>query len=1261
MDRGPLNVGKPQPDQSNIGKDRHVSEGAFSGRSVSSPQRENRGVLASSILHPFTSAKNVYARHAYSAVEIELRADHQQLASNNTSREEKNVILGEIRERLGGDERLSPKSEKELLQMAGDKHLSPSDRLAILDALSTYFSNHGASFPDALLDGICAVMIEGVEGDENEAILMQVVGFVVGKESLDPPTERALKMLSKFAKSLQKCPDERMSPAVVLNVCGALDRLAKNPDFARNHGGALTRALVTVSSLYEKVASNEGVSAQDRMIAAKQLFAMGNESDYPREVSIGGHPLQKAASLMAGILSGINDPAERRAMAKELLLLDTRSVAVAPMGMRGESVDARAVFAECLIDIAKEDKQYAAEHKGKLGFLVESLLNPIRSDIEGLAFQGLFDVAFAKNEHLSLAERLNYEKSALDCERGITFKGMPDDVPEELRAFASTGGVVFGECVEKLKQEDIPFAERLEAFRMLESNGRIQGGYTIAARAKEACQGFLEAAFREENRGQLSAQEWKRLVVYSSNRSEALVRLVGLEGVSLNVKNVVDLGLEILKEKDRDAFFQLVLDRDDLNFDDRLYAIVEGSKENNEVCRLALSKLKRDAMLSETPAPMRMKIARALGQAGRLGNDIREFIDGIYLRLGMDPSVDPNIRIKAIKSIYRPLSRVQQENVAEIFVDELLSMDLSDVVKPAQIYMSLMQTHILDEQSRNRIIEHFSACARDSGDSRLQTLVPVLFGGLSPTMDLDSVLDQAMAVMDSDTYTLEEKYLLAFLPLSRMANEEKLQDRNGVMQKFLDLSAEIFADPSVLPEAFLSEVAFRLASLAVGSVVNALKLPGDSSYRELAKRIMQYSQNAGFMQRRAHAVVHNPRVASFSGDGKDTLRVRWSPAFIEKPLPKPDVPDVNYDDFKAWAAAYRAEVESNSEALEQMKLMTESGDLSFFMGDANRKEFETYLDPQRVEGSFVDPTALALRQIIAYANTLSDTPAEGEVISPRGLLFQQLLVNCRTCETGFMDAVATVARDIPKVAGADVSGVALSEAEMREQRKADALSDAYYQASVKRRQDVLDGDSVFTRTLAGNEPDERLNQPVHQSWVMGGLLGAHVGLRTEKQSFWVDPYARVGNNVNKTLYKMEPQDALDRFYEHYDVNREVAHFKDKWNEEMAADLKKSQDLQAIGSDISRLMALNGKEQLTAAEQEEKAKLEARDLQKERENIEARPSYGTFDKIQSLMGTARMGEIFDYDYDEDADEDIYTLNDRGVALILIEMGVLEKVE
>lgn len=127
------------------------------------------------------------------------------------------------------------------------------------------------------------------------------------------------------------------------------------------------------------------------------------------------------------------------------------------------------------------------------------------------------------------------------------------------------------------------------------------------------------------------------------------------------------------------------------------------------------------------------------------------------------------------------------------------------------------------------------------------------------------------------------------------------------------------------------------------------------------------------------------------------------------------------------------------------------------------------------------------------------------------------------------------------------------------------------------------------------------------------------------------------------------------------MKTEVAHFKALWNEQMASDMKKAQDLKVAKDASIRLQVLNGKAEkgaLTLDEQDEREALEARDLSGERKAIEARPSYNTFEKVQALMGTGAMNEIFDYDYDEEADEDIYTLKDRGVAMILMKMGALE---
>lgn len=1378
---GQQRVGKPRPDTSELSGQRGV-QGELSGRAVENPQVEGSGMV-SGVSRPFTSVKNLFARKVYTSQEAELRADRQQLENPRASDGDRADRLDDIRSKLEGGDQLSDRSEKELLRMAEDTKIRPEDRLKIIDMLTQHFD---APFPDALLDGLCGLLSQGVETGEASAELMGVVALVTGSEASDPPTRRELTILSKMAKSLEKCSVEKRNPAVVINVCEKLEGIAQDPALVRARTKAVTSDLKRAAHLLNDLAMNGDLPVEDRMHAAKALLKMGEAGRYDPCIRL---PKSEALQAMAAVLSSIPVGEERTQCVKDLLVGDATRMASALSKL--DSSEAQGVFMTCLLDLVNGDQQYAVDNRDALNSVFEGLKQGgDRSALDGLVFKARYDMAFAKNEHLSFPERRIHENAALHAKQGISFNFHPGDMPEEIRVFANTGGVVLRACVDKLGDTDAPFSERLEAFKLLKEENKIGTGPNNTLRGSvEACRSFLSAALEEGNRSNFTPGELLELCSYSSDVTAALLQLVGCEDVALNAKELVTLAAQKLSPEDQQSIFEALIGRENLSIEDRAHVVKQGVDVGNEKCRMELSRLRRKANMSDTPIADRFRIAEAL-----LVNGFED-VGSIYSRISDDKSVDIGSRIEAFKFIslisplntgdkarfvdllvqaakaealpYSPraligmvyekvgvrdvipvldalveredltiadrvyiavkgaglrsivcsleldklkkaafdsetpssirmsiaqalevgrqdgaydiymlliddksvdvMTRIRaaqkmgdESGVTELLLKELRSDGLSNgITQPAATFRALVSNNLLSPDQRQKIADRFIVLADQSRDPRIKMLLPIFYEGFSRQDDPYPVYEQVMAVIDSDEFSMEEKYVLAFAPMAKIAGADMMYPDSPAVQKFLELGRQIFSDPSALPEGFLSQRDLRDAADAMGYAASLLRLPEDDIHREVINDLKEYGKNAAFMQRRAQSAVHNPIATRFSGEGVEPLNVRWNPAYIAKPLPKPDVPDVSYQDFQDWAAAYEAEIKGSDAALAEMKLMTDSRDIDFFMGDAKRKEFETYLDSSRVEGSFIDSKALALRRVVAHAQTLSDVPEEGESISPRGKLFQQLLVNCRTCSTGFMDAVVVVDREISSESVATDAG--FTEAGMQEQRKADAFTQEYHQASVERRQKLLDGDSVFTRTLAGEDPSKRLNQPVHQSWAVDGVLGKRVGVHVEGDRFEVDEYALIGNNVNKKLYNADPQAALDMFYQHYDVKTEVAHFKALWNEQMTSDLDKAKDLKVVNDASLRLQVLNGKAEkgaLTLDEQDEREALEARDLSGERKAIEARPSYGTFEKIQALMGTGAMNEIFDYDYDDDTDEDIYTLNDRGVAMILMKMGALE---
>ncbi|GAB4282481.1 MAG: hypothetical protein Tsb0018_10720 [Opitutales bacterium] len=268
------------------------------------------------------------------------------------------------------------------------------------------------------------------------------------------------------------------------------------------------------------------------------------------------------------------------------------------------------------------------------------------------------------------------------------------------------------------------------------------------------------------------------------------------------------------------------------------------------------------------------------------------------------------------------------------------------------------------------------------------------------------------------------------------------------------------------------------------------------------------------IERRARPVYHTPQALTFETEDVDPIKVRWSPAYIGKFLPKPRIPDVSHQDFQAWATQFENELQGNQAAQDQLKAMADCK-LSALMDASKRREFIEFLQQSKVEGAFVDPIALSLRRIVEHGQSLSDEVTPPDVISPRAQLFQQLMVNCMTCQTGFKDGIELTARHLPASIESEDSDtdLHLSEAEMRTQRSKNELAAEYWDASVKRRKALLEGNSNFTKDILEQSHDKRVKESPHQSWAMDAILGKRTGLHTEGERFWADTYTYGGGRT----------------------------------------------------------------------------------------------------------------------------------------------------
>lgn len=263
-----------------------------------------------------------------------------------------------------------------------------------------------------------------------------------------------------------------------------------------------------------------------------------------------------------------------------------------------------------------------------------------------------------------------------------------------------------------------------------------------------------------------------------------------------------------------------------------------------------------------------------------------------------------------------------------------------------------------------------------------------------------------------------------------------------------------------------------------------------------------------------------------------------------------------------------------------------------------------------------------------------------------------------------MDAVEVTERMIPSgknEEGEDSNVQGLSEEEMQSQRRRDALLADYSLESIKRRETLLDGGSSLTKRLAGNKLPRFGDEPTHRSWMMRALLGNRIGVRSEGEAFKVEPYARRGGGyvISKKLYNTDPQEALDAFYQHYEVEKEVAHFRDRWNGQIKRDAELGEEVKGIKDQISRRNRLQEKARssdggMSAEESAELETLEAQNLNEKLKEVRSL-RYNCHSKLVAVLGKD-AGNAFDYDDDFNPTD----LNDYGVVLVLVKLGVLEDV-
>lgn len=498
-------------------------------------------------------------------------------------------------------------------------------------------------------------------------------------------------------------------------------------------------------------------------------------------------------------------------------------------------------------------------------------------------------------------------------------------------------------------------------------------------------------------------------------------------------------------------------------------------------------------------------------------------------------------------------------------------------------------------------------------------------------VDRDRLTELAMQVAQDTSIPKNERYCTAYIFLARQFAEDGAWDTPREVQEVLfDLGLELFADPSELEvglnaNAGIEDAYYGSSIEILEDLAGSLGLNKNDSRLEVIRELKLHIPNDGsgtirrLVGARRSSLDHRLCPVTFTDPEVGSIKVGWNVGYISKPLPTPKVPDVSNDDFLAWVDDFKREMKSSPEVLREMMAMTGAKSLKDFVEDIKYNRFKEFLDDGKVQGSFVDSTALSLRRVIAHANALSTEPEKGEKISPRSLLFQQLLYNCRTCVTGFAGGVDSTVNALPTVSEVEVDEQQqLDEDAMKQQRFIVSLKNEYGSESVKRRKKVLDGSSALVYDLTGVPVGTRMSEPMHQAWMVDALVGKQVGLHGDGDSFKVDPYWN--SCVNKELLKTDPQVALDAFYQHYSVGKEVAYFKDLWNQQLAEDdiLSKAKDngerMHEVGHQINN-------------------------------------------KVLALVGGQDMEDV--YEWDEDFNP--IGFSDYGVALILTKMGVLDIVE
>ncbi|HCR36586.1 MAG TPA: hypothetical protein DIU37_00380 [Opitutae bacterium] len=1135
---------------------------------------------ASTFVMPFVGFKHLCQRLTdafHGNMENVVRQCHRDLLSGDLASSSKNTILTTIRE-ISPDDANKHAVAQALLSIACDKHVDP----------------------DVRFEAACRVhQLEPTQGNRNK--LVKSILSIVGNPAADLNTRvlatewlLSSTVLTSQSSSRQCQVLESLAHSVVKGGGVSKETFKGILDALINKGYKNTA--FNVSLRYARCSE---VSAQDRLnVLAYGFSQLKDKGPFTVQYS-----LQDALSAYECLLEDLS-PEERHSFIREHLIPVAGTFGRDSMhGYFSKHPKLAQLLASDVNTIVKEDQNFAASNVLALNSIMRSTATPVQR----LAFC----CAMVKNDHIPLAFRLIFEDAisrhlaSVDRAKdkhSIEFKA--GDGFKEAKRIQFEKPVLTAIKI-KLFNGSIPIDERLQLMGDLDQTKR---SWSISTQLRESLSNarakFIPIAVREGLKKDpygvmhaLGNDPIAMLAVAKNEDAPLLLRYQAARKV-LNVG-----GRQLAREIALD-----IIENPDIPFGERMYvAGKELDTLSSESSRRTVFVDALKSMASDTSLSFNERFEVFL-----FLKDKRHNVDDLLKQMILDPTSSAQEKVIFYLNVSKSS---EKKDCRDAIVDCILNGESAASGKLRLALFALDSPGFkLSQGERDKIMNWVKVVRADESNSDYERAYAALLVdkfGSKPLGD-EYVASSMQFLMDfaSNVDVPKSERYEAFLLMLTKKNKLTLEDQ----KKLLEVGCSLIKDPSQLglPVRYVMSTLdyVRSSLLNICRELNVSK--DDALYKQVNQSLnFRDPKVASLLVKRARGVVHNPPVAHFYEEDVGEMHVRWNPAVLSKKLNRPEVPNVDYNDFKSLMDQYAAEVHKSPQAKQEAKLLSGTSDIDYLIGDSRRKEFSEYLAEDRVSGVIVDPVALSLRRVVERAMSLSDLPEEGERLSPRSKLIQQLLVNCRTCVTGFADGVQSTERNMPGAA----KNLALGEDEMREERARDAFKNEYLAESVKRRQALLDGESNLAKDAANLSRKTRVSQPVHQTWAMDMSLGHLIGVHTEDHAVWVDPYLFC---VYPELLSRDPQTMLDGFYHYYTVDREVAHFKEFWNQQIAEDAQLARD---------------------------KASGQRKDER----------GHGIQECLNAILGSD-IGDAYEYD-----DDFIPVgLSDYGAALVLVKLGFLEEV-